>query len=82
MSVGAFPFGAASDEDEQYKCIIDGHKRQFWKSALKGKKDIDPSLKELIWSLLSYSPKHRPSLEEIKNHKWMKQSSKTKIKKK
>ena len=27
MSVGAFPFGAASDEDEQYKYIIDGQKR-------------------------------------------------------
>ena len=57
MAVGTFPFNYASEEDENYKLIIDQDINEFWRKVLYGvhisaARGINPELKKLIFVML------------------------------
>lgn len=57
MAVGTFPFNYASEEDENYKLIIDHNINEFWRKVLYGvhisaARGINPELKKLIFVML------------------------------
>ena len=54
-------------------------KRGYYKMAGKGWTDISESAKDLVHNLLKRRPSHRPSIEEILDHPWMKEASEAKM---
>ena len=71
--LGYHPFFKAERTDPGYKLLKKGQNHSFWK-RVKGKA-LTPAFKDLIQKLLSYDGDLRPTIEEIKNHKWMRDSS-------
>jgi len=68
------PFNAASASDPHYKLLSSNIHDVFWKVHTKRKPGgIDfftEDFRSLISGMLSYNPHERPSLAEIKAHKW------------
>lgn len=75
ITVGCFPFKTATESDKKYKRIYCDNPMKFWFKNSKAKKrtnEISLKLAELIVSMLHPDPNKRPTIEEIKNHPWMK----------
>ncbi|MFM7859475.1 MAG: protein kinase domain-containing protein, partial [Flammeovirgaceae bacterium] len=71
---GKLPFGKALVYDNYYRNFIRNDYEGFW--TLIGPK-LDPvsdEFKSLINSILAADPAQRPSIDEIKNHPWMKKN--------
>ncbi len=71
---GKLPFGKALVYDNYYRNFIRNDYEGFW--TLIGPK-LDPvsdEFKSLINSILAADPAQRPTVEEIKNHPWMKKN--------
>ncbi len=69
LTTAKLPFGKAMVFDAYYKHIVRNDYETFWKLS---KANISDSLKSLINLLIAYDSAQRPSIEEIKNHPWMK----------
>ena len=65
LVLGIVPFNAASSINHYYKMFRKDNKG-FWKLKTKGGLSVSQELIELINALLSFYPKDRPSIEEIK----------------
>ena len=73
LIVGCFPFNSCSSNDKRYKLIIHKKFDEFWKIfQTKTKFELSQELKDLINNLICYNPNERLSLQEIKNHPWIK----------
>eukprot|EP00349_Pseudokeronopsis_sp_Brazil_P000669 CAMPEP_0202956674 /NCGR_PEP_ID=MMETSP1396-20130829/1172_1 /ASSEMBLY_ACC=CAM_ASM_000872 /TAXON_ID= /ORGANISM="Pseudokeronopsis sp., Strain Brazil" /LENGTH=109 /DNA_ID=CAMNT_0049673803 /DNA_START=576 /DNA_END=905 /DNA_ORIENTATION=+ len=66
---GIFPFKEARKEEFFYQLLIHGKYEEYWEKV-QGT-SLSPECKDLLQRLFSYDPSLRPTLEEIKNHKWM-----------
>ena len=68
------PFAKATPKDPHYKTISANRLDLFWKLHSRNKPNgldfFSESFRDLITSLFSFDPAHRPSLAEIKSHEW------------
>jgi serine/threonine protein kinase len=67
---GIFPFKEAKKDEYFYNLLLQGRLDHYWKKV--GGERLSPEFKDLILSMFSYDPKKRPTVEELKNHPWMK----------
>ena len=76
MVTGHPPFTSAQANDPFYKCIANNRSDIFWKTHGKNKKDglnfVSAELKDLLNCMWQLEPSHRPSLQEIAAHPWLK----------
>lgn len=71
LVTGKMPFKHALTDDPYYKEIVKEDFEGYWEK-LKGKvPSVTKEFKELFFSIISYDPKKRPSLEELRKSKWM-----------
>ena len=75
ITVGNFPFERTDTFDKKYKCIRKKAYNEFWEYF----KDIELSeeFKDLINSLIRFTPSQRLNLDEILEHPWIKKYTKT-----
>lgn len=66
---GIFPFKEAKRDEFFYNLLCQGKTETYWKKV--GGQGLSPEFKDLILRIFSYDGNKRPTLEEIKNHKWM-----------
>lgn len=68
------PFAMATPKDPHYKTISANRVDLFWKLHSRNKPGglefFSTEFRDLITSMLSFDPTHRPSLAEIKEHPW------------
>lgn len=50
--------------------MLQGKIDHYWKKV--GGQSLSPEFKELILSMFSYDPSKRPTVEDLKNHAWLK----------
>jgi len=67
---GKAPFRFALDTDEKYKLILLNDFEGFWK--IFSIYNLSTDFKSLVSLMLTKEPTKRPSIDEIKNHCWMK----------
>merc|ERR1719321_456759 len=65
-----FPFSKAEKDEYYYKLILDGKFEEYWN--LTSGLNISDDFKDLTMKMLSYNPEERPTIDEIKEHPWMK----------
>lgn len=74
---GIFPFKEAKKDEYFYNLILQGKIEHYWKKV--GGQNLSDDFKDLILKIFSYDGKKRPTVEEIKNHPWMKQTYSVKL---
>jgi hypothetical protein len=57
--------------------LCQGKFETYWKKV--GGQNLSDVFKDLILSIFSYDGKKRPTIEQIKNHKWMQKPYSTKL---
>lgn len=67
---GIFPFKEAKKDEYFYNLLLQGDTATYWKKT--GGQNLSDDFKDLILKMFSYNGKDRPTVEEIRNHKWMK----------
>jgi len=68
---GTYPFLNADEEDFYYSKIISGDADTYFAWVDK-EQTLSSEFKDLIWRLLSPQSTDRPSLEDMRNHPWLK----------
>jgi len=68
--LGNFPFREANKEEYFYKMIYNGKLNAYWKKC--GGTNLSEEFKDLIIKMFSHDGRFRPTIDEIKNHPWMK----------
>merc|ERR1719409_1040266 len=74
---GIFPFKEAKKDEYFYNLILTGKIDHYWKKV--GGQNLSDEFKDLILKIFSYDGKQRPTVEEIKNHPWMKKPFSVKL---
>jgi serine/threonine protein kinase len=74
---GIFPFKEAKKDEYFYNLILQGKFEHYWKKV--GGQNLSDDFKDLILKIFSYDGKKRPTVEEIKNHPWMKKTYSVKL---
>ena len=67
---GIFPFKEAKKDEYFYNLIINNELETYWKKT--GGQNLSSEFKDLIIKMFSYDGSKRPSIEQIRNHPWMK----------
>jgi len=75
MLIGTFPYELPQEDDERFKLVINGHLNHLLK-IWKLDDVISNDAKDLLCKLLAYEDK-RISLQEVKNHPWLKDKKST-----
>lgn len=70
MVNGIFPFKEACRSDQYYKLILSGELDAYWSKV--GGKDLSWEFKDLIIKMFNIDGAERPSIQEIRDHPWMK----------
>ena len=68
--LGIFPFSEAKKDEYYYKLIYEGKLEKYWKKT--GGENLSEEFKDLVLKMLAYNPAKRPTIDEVKNHPWMK----------
>jgi len=68
LLTGHQPFKRAAANDPWYKCIAAKKYYKFWKSHAKDK--LSDEVKDILEKMMSYQPKERWSIEQLKKHPW------------
>ena len=69
---GIFPFKEAKKDEFFYNLIIKGDLEQYWKKT--GGQNLSDDFKDLIIKMFSYDSTKRPTIDEIRNHPWLKEN--------
>jgi len=67
---GIFPFKEAKRDEYFYNLLLQGRVDHYWKKV--GGERLSPEFKDLILSMFSYDPSKRPTVDQLKNHPFMK----------
>ena len=67
---GIFPFKEAKKDEYFYNLIINGKLDTYWQKV--GGQSLTPEFKDLILKMFSYDGKLRPTVDELREHPWMK----------
>ena len=66
--IGFFPFeDAAVKTDYYYNLIITGNFSLYWSKFGKNNTTLSDEFKDMVVKMLSFNPKDRPNVEELKN---------------
>lgn len=68
---GKMPFKHAILEDNYYKEIAKGNYEAYWEKLKTNVPQVSDDYKDLFLKLVSYDPVNRPTIEEIRKHKWL-----------
>lgn len=74
---GIFPFKEAKKEEYFYNLLLTGQVDYYWKKV--GGQSLSPDFKDLVLKMFSFEGHKRPTLDEIKNHPWMKKPFSVKL---
>lgn len=74
---GIFPFKEAKKDEYFYNLLLQGKFETYWKKV--GGQTLSDDFKDMILSIFSYDCKKRPTIEQLKNHPWMKKAYSTKL---
>merc|ERR1719326_2410624 len=74
---GIFPFKEAKKEEYFYNLILNGKLDTYWKKV--GGQGLSEEFKDLILKMFSYDGNKRPTVEELKNHPWIKKPFSVKL---
>ena len=66
---GIFPFKEAKKDEYFYNLILQGKLDTYWQKV--GGQNLSEDFKDLILRMFSYDATKRPSVDELRNHKWM-----------
>jgi len=67
---GIFPFKEAKKDEYFYNLILQGKLDTYWKKV--GGQNLSEDFKDLILSMFSLDGSKRPTVEQIRDHPWMK----------
>lgn len=67
---GIFPFKEACTSDQYYSLILSGELDAYWTKV--GGKDLSWEFKDLIIKMFNIDGSKRPTIQEIRDHPWMK----------
>jgi len=67
---GIFPFKEAKKDEYFYNLIINGKLDTYWQKV--GGQSLTPEFKDLILKMFSYDGSKRPTVDELRDHPWMK----------
>ena len=67
---GIFPFKEARKEEYFYNLLLQGKIDTYFQKVNGG--NLSAEFKDLILKFFAYDGKNRPTIEQIKNHPWMK----------
>ena len=70
LLTGYPPFEQATDKDRWYKSMTKKNYEVFWKAHRASPLANNKAAKDLIQRMLSYDPKERISIADIKKHEW------------
>ena len=68
---GICPFITSEHHDTFYSHIVQGSTDVFWRMHFF--EHLSTSFKDLVVSLIAHNPSERPSIEELRNHPWLKE---------
>lgn len=74
---GIFPFKEAKKDEYFYNLLLTGQTEYYWKKV--GGQGLSQDFKDLVLKMFSFDGNKRPTLEEIKNHPWMKKPFSVKL---
>jgi serine/threonine protein kinase len=74
---GIFPFKEARKDEYFYNLLLEGKIDHYWKKV--GGQALSPEFKDLIESIFSYDGKRRPTVEQLRDHPWMKKPFSVKL---
>lgn len=74
---GIFPFKEAKKDEYFYNLLLTNQIDYYWKKV--GGQSLSSEFKDLVLSMFSYDPSKRPTLEQLKNHPWMKKPFSVKL---
>jgi serine/threonine protein kinase len=74
---GIFPFKEAKKDEYFYNLLLTGKLETYWKKT--GGQKLSNDFKDLILKIFSYDGKKRPTIDEIREHPWMKKSFSHKV---
>lgn len=67
---GTFPFLEAKQDDQYYSLLIKGKTEQYIKAV--GANNLSKNFQDLILRMFNYDPEKRLTIDEIRNHPWLK----------
>jgi len=67
---GIFPFKEAKKDEYFYNLILNNKLDTYWKKV--GGQNLSPEFKDLILKMFSYDGNKRPTIDQLKNHPWVK----------
>jgi serine/threonine protein kinase len=70
LLTGYPPFEQAHKSDRWFRPLAKGDYRKFWELHQGCTIGNDPDAKDLLQRMLTYNPKNRITLAEVKRHKW------------
>jgi serine/threonine protein kinase len=70
LLTGYPPFEQAHKSDRWFRPLAKGDYRKFWELHSGCQISGDEGVKDLLQRMLTYNPKHRITLAEVKQHKW------------
>jgi len=70
LLTGYPPFEQAHKSDRWFRPLAKGDYRKFWELHSGCQISSDEAAKDLLQRMLTYNPKHRITLTEVKQHKW------------
>ena len=80
--MGRFPFNSAEESDPLFNLIKQGKEKEYRKKIDIQCKNLgfklSANFKDLVLKMLSYDPTKRPTIKQIKKHKWITQKHKKK----
>lgn len=72
LVTGKMPFKHALLDDSYYKEIANENYEKYW-SKLAGKvPEVSAEFQDLFTKLIAYKPNSRPSIQDLRDHKWVK----------
>jgi len=74
---GIFPFKEAKKDEYFYNLLLNNKLETYWKKV--GGNNLSDEFKDLILKMFSYDGSKRPTIEELKEHPWIKKPFSVKL---
>ena len=74
---GIFPFKEAKKDEYFYNLLLNNKLETYWKKV--GGNNLSDEFKDLILKMFSYDGTKRPTIEELKEHPWIKKPFSVKL---
>lgn len=72
LVTGKMPFKHALLDDPYYKEVAQKNIEKYWSKLVGKVPEVSPEFQDLFTKIIACDPLSRPTIEEIKNHEWVK----------